>query len=136
MVAATNHDLVNIETALLVRELNPKQRVVPLVSDAQLARVMREAANIRLAVSQPGLAAPAFLAALYGDRVQGVFSVRDRLFAVIDVVVQEQDPALTGESIRAVAVDYRLLPIAVRPAAGGAARPPGGRRPAGGYHRL
>ena len=91
VVAATNHDLDNIEAALLVRELNPKQRVVPLVTDPQLARVMREAANIRLAVSQPGLAAPAFLARLYGDRVQSIFSVRDRLFAVIDLVVQEKD---------------------------------------------
>ncbi len=118
VVAATNHDLDNIEAALLVRELNPKQRVVPLVTDPQLARVMREAANIRLAVSQPGLAAPAFLARLYGDRVQSIFSVRDRLFAVIDLVVQEKDPALTGESVRAVAVDYRLLPIALRPAKG------------------
>ena len=37
VVAATNHDLVNIETRL-VRELNPKQRVVPLVSDPQRRR--------------------------------------------------------------------------------------------------
>ncbi len=118
VVAATNHDLVNIETALLARELNPKQRVVPLVSDPQLAQVMREAANIRLAVSQPGLAAPAFLARLYGDRVPSVFLVHARLFAVIDLVVQPGDAALTGESVRAVAVDYRLLPIAVLPPKG------------------
>ena len=44
--------------------------------------------------------------------------MRERLFAVIDLVVQETDAALTGESVRAVAVDYRLLPIAVLPAKG------------------
>jgi Trk K+ transport system NAD-binding subunit len=118
VVAATAHDLVNLETALLVRELNASQRVVLLLSDPQMAQMLREEANVRLAVSQPSLAAPAFVAALYGDRVQSVFLVRERLFAVIDLVVQETDPLLTGESVRAVAVDFRLLPVAVLPATG------------------
>jgi Trk K+ transport system NAD-binding subunit len=118
IVAATNNDLLNLETALLVRELNAAQRVVLLLSDPQLAQMLREAANVRLAVSLPGLAAPAFVAALYGDRVQSVFLVRERLFAVIDLVVQVTDALLIGESVRAVAVDYRLLPVAVLPATG------------------
>lgn len=121
VVAATNHDLINIETALLVRELNPTQRVVLLLSDPQLAKMLREAANVRLAVSQPGLAAPAFVAGLFGDRVQSVFLACERLFAVIDLVVQKEDAQLTGQSVRAMAVDYRLLPMAVLPAQG--ARP-------------
>ena len=58
------------------------------------------------------------MAALYGDRVQSVFLFRERLFAVIDLVVQEADALLTDESMRAVAVDYRLLPLAVLPAKG------------------
>jgi Trk K+ transport system NAD-binding subunit len=123
IVAATSHDLLNLETALLVRELNAAQRVVLLLSDPQLAQMLREAANVRLAVSLPGLAAPAFVAALYGDRVQSVFLVRERLFAVIDLVVQESDALLTGESVRAVAVDYRLLPVAVLPATGAPPNP-------------
>ena len=123
VVAATAHDLVNLETALLVRELNAAQRVVLLLSDPQLAQMLREEANVRLAVSQPSLAAPAFVAALYGDRVQNIFLVRERLFAIIDLVVQEADALLTGESVRAVAVDYRLLPVAVLPATGSPPNP-------------
>ena len=118
VIAATTHDLTNLETALLVRELNPTKRVVLLLSDPQLARMLREAANVRMAVSQPGLAAPAFVAGLYGDRVQSVFLVRERLFAVIDLVVQAADPLLTFESVRAAAAAYRLLPVAVLPATG------------------
>jgi Trk K+ transport system NAD-binding subunit len=114
VVAATNHDLINLEVALLVRELNPSQRVVLLVADPQLAQMLREAANVRLAVSAPALAAPAFVAGLFGDRVPSVFLVRDRLFAVIDLVPQEGEAFLTGQSVRAVAVDYRLLPVALR----------------------
>ena len=121
VIAATTHDLINLETALLARELNPTQRVVLLLADPQLARMLREAANVRLAVSQPGLAAPAFVAGLYGDRVQSVFLVRERLFAVIDLVVQEADPLLAFESVRAAAAAYRLLPVAVLPATGPAA---------------
>ncbi len=117
VIVVTNHDLLNLEAALLVRELNAQQRVVLLQSEPALADILREAANIRLAVSLPALAAPAFLAGLYGDRVQNVFLVRHRLLALIDVVIQADD-ALRGQAVRAVAVDYRLVPVAVLPGAG------------------
>jgi len=67
VIAATNNDLINLEVALLVRELNPTQRVVLLLSDQQMAQMLRDAANVQLAVSVPALAAPAFLAGLYGN---------------------------------------------------------------------
>ena len=69
---------MNLEVALLTREIDPEKRVVVLQSDPHLAQLLRDAANVRLAVSVPTLAAPAFVAALYGDRVQSVFLVRDR----------------------------------------------------------
>ena len=112
VIAATGHDLMNLEIALLVRESKPDQRVVLLVADPQLAQMLRDAANVRLAVSVPALAAPAFVAALYGDRVLSVFLVRDRLMAVIDLVVQDNDP-LANQPVQKVAAEYRLLPAAV-----------------------
>jgi Trk K+ transport system NAD-binding subunit len=114
VIAATSHDLMNLEIALLVRERNAVQRVVLLMADPQLAQMLRDAANVRLAVSVPTLVAPAFLAALYGDRVLSVFLVRGHLLAVIDLVVQENDP-LVNQKVSAVAADYRLLPAAVIP---------------------
>jgi Trk K+ transport system NAD-binding subunit len=92
VVPATHNDMTNLEVALLVRELNPDQRVVPLLNDPQFAQMLRDAAGVRLAVSEPALAAPAFLAGLFGDRVETVFFVRGRLLAVIDLVVGEEDP--------------------------------------------
>jgi Trk K+ transport system NAD-binding subunit len=132
VIAATNNDLVNLEVALLVRELNPAQRVVLLLSDVHLAQMLREAADVRLAVSVPALAAPAFVAGLYGDRVLNVFLVRGRLLAVIDLVVQPQDRLLADQSVRAVAVDYRLVPVALVPAQGPPPRQPLGARLAAG----
>ncbi|HZY87303.1 MAG TPA: NAD-binding protein [Gemmataceae bacterium] len=127
VIAATNNDLVNLAVALLVRELNAAQRVVLLLSDPQLAGMLREAANVKLAVSVEGLAAPAFVAALFGGRVLSAFLLRERLYAVLDLVVQEKDP-FAGQSVRALAVDYRLMPVAVLPAAGPPSRLPMGAR--------
>ncbi|HYV39147.1 MAG TPA: NAD-binding protein [Gemmataceae bacterium] len=118
VIAATSKELINLEIGLLVRELNPKQRVVLLMVDPQLARTVREAAEIRLAVSIPALAAPAFVAAILGDRVRSVFLVGGKLLAVVDVTAPADDAFLAGQSVRALAVDYNMLPIRLWDAAG------------------
>jgi Trk K+ transport system NAD-binding subunit len=118
VIACTSSDLINLEVALLTRELNPTERVVLLQSDPHLAQLLREAANVRLAVSVPVLAAPAFVAGLFGDRVLSVFKLQDRLLAVLDLVIQPSDIQLVGQSARTVAVDHGLLPAAVIPGDG------------------
>ncbi len=123
VIAATSNDLSNLAVALLAREMDPAQRVVLLLADPQMAKMLREAAGVKLAVSVPALTAPAFVAALFGDRVHSAFLLHERLFAVLDLVVQEKD-ALAGQAVRALAVDYRLMPVAVLPAAGPPSRLP------------
>jgi Trk K+ transport system NAD-binding subunit len=113
VVAATSMELVNLEIALLTRELNPLQRVVLLLVDPQLAQTVREAAAVRLALSIPALAAPAFVAALLGDRVRSVFMVAGKLLVVLDLTVAEGDPFLAGLPVRTLAVDYELWPISL-----------------------
>jgi len=113
VVAATDNELVNVEVALLARELNPKQRVVVRLSDPHLARTLREAANVRLALSIPSLAAPAFVAALFGDRVQSVFLVGGRMLAVVELLVQPGDTNWIGTTVRSLAADFKLMPVAV-----------------------
>src|SRR5262249_18717692 len=54
VIAATPSDLINLEIGLLARELNPGQRVVLCLADADLAQSLREAADIRLSLSVPG----------------------------------------------------------------------------------
>jgi Trk K+ transport system NAD-binding subunit len=122
VIAATSNDMTNLEVALLVRELNPEQRVLVLLTDPQFAQMLREAADVRLALSVPALAAPAFVAGLFGDRVVSVFLVQERLFAAIDLIINEQDP-FAGHAVRAVAVDYRLQPVALLRPGGLAPRP-------------
>jgi Trk K+ transport system NAD-binding subunit len=113
VIASTTSDLVNLEVALLVRELNPAQRIVLLQTDPQLAQMLREGANVRLAVSVPALAAPAFVAALFGDRVQNVFLVGDRMLAVMDLVIHEGDTQMIGRTSAAVGSEYKVVPVAI-----------------------
>jgi Trk K+ transport system NAD-binding subunit len=118
VIAATSDDLVNLEVALVVREMNPTKRIVLHLSDPNLAQTLREAANIQLALSIPTMSAPAFVAALFGDRVQSVFMVAGRLLAAVDLIIPPTDSCLAGQSVRAVAVDYGVLPVAVLDAKG------------------
>lgn len=114
VVAATSNDLANLEIALLVRELDPQIRVVLRLTDPQLAWTLREAANVQLAVSIPELAGPAFVAALFGERVRSVFSVGDRLLAVIDLAVYPDDPLFAGKTVEQLQRDHRFVALALR----------------------
>jgi Trk K+ transport system NAD-binding subunit len=111
VIAATSKDLVNLEIGLLAREENAAQRVVLSLADHQLAQALREAADVRLAFSIPALTAPAFVAALFGDRVRGVFLIEKRLLAVVDLTVPADDSFLAGRAVRELAVDYALVPL-------------------------
>lgn len=113
VIVTPGNDLAALEMALLVRELSPEQRVVLRLSDPQLAQTLRDAANVQLALSIPTLAAPAFVAALFGDRVQSVFLVGERLLGVVDLTIQPQDANLIEQPLGATAADYRFVPVAV-----------------------
>jgi Trk K+ transport system NAD-binding subunit len=114
VIAATSSELANLEIALLVREANPQQRLVVRLNDPLFAEAVRDAADIRQAMSIPSLAAPAFVAALFGDRVQSLVTAAGRTLAVIDLVIEPGETHLEGKSLRAVTLDFRLLPISFR----------------------
>jgi Trk K+ transport system NAD-binding subunit len=113
VIVCTSADLANLEIALLVAELNEKQRVVVRLGDSVLAETARTAAGVRMALSLPELTAPAFVAGLLGDRVLSMFLVGGRMLAVVELTVRPDDAVLVGRSLRSLAVDYRLAPVAV-----------------------
>jgi Trk K+ transport system NAD-binding subunit len=118
VIAATDNQLANLEIALLVRELNPRQRVVVRMSDPHLAEVLRETANVRFAFSTGGLAAPAFVAALFGDRVLNLFQLAGKVLAAVELTLLPGDSTLAGLQVRALAGECRFLPICLRSASG------------------
>lgn len=112
VIAATSNELANLEIGLLARATNPHQRVVVRLSDPLFAEALRDASDIRYAVSIPALAAPAFAAALFGDRVQTLITACGRTLVVMEMVVDTEDKHLVDKSVRSLMIDYRLLPLA------------------------
>src|SRR5262249_12863207 len=108
VIAVTSSELANIEIALLVRETNPKQRVIVRLIDPQFAEAVRDAADIRHAMSAPALAAPAFAAAVYGDRVQTLVTAAGQTLIVVDLLVNDAEDFLNGKSLRAITLDFAL----------------------------
>jgi len=113
VIASTDSELANLEIALLVKEFAPAARVVVRLSDALFAGALREAAGVRHAVAVPALVAPAFAAALFGDRVQTLVTALGRTLVVVEFSPQPDEGSLCGKSLRAAAVDYRFLPLAL-----------------------
>ena len=113
VVAATGNELANVEISLLARELNPMQRVVVRLSDPQLAEALRDAANVRLALSVPALSAPAFVAALFGDRVLSVVRLGTKLVLVVELSIPTNNDFLAGHVVDDVAAEYGLTPVGV-----------------------
>ncbi len=111
VVAATSNELVNLEIALLVRELAPRQRVVVRLTDPHLAMTLRQAANVRFALSIPDLAAPAFVASLYDNQVYSLFQVEGRLLAVYELTVQDIGSPLAGCTLKTLAATHGFLTL-------------------------
>lgn len=113
VIAATDSELANLEIALLVREMNPTQRVVVRLAEPQFAAAVRESAAIKYAASIPALAAPAFAAALFGDRVQTLITAAGHTLVVVELAVQEDDPRLNGQLPGVASATYHFLPVAL-----------------------
>ncbi len=123
VIAATSSDLINLEIALLVAEINPKQRVVVRVGDNVLAETVRQAASVKLALSVAELAAPAFVAGLLGDRVQSMFLMAGRLVAVLETAISTEEKRFLGMPLRKIAEQHRFVPIALTDTDGKVAEP-------------
>jgi Trk K+ transport system NAD-binding subunit len=112
VIAASSNDLINLEISLLVRELAPRQRVVIRLTEPALAQKLREAANVRLALSVPELSAPAFVARLLGEHARGLFFVAGRLLIVYDLQIPTESP-LIGRPVAELAAELCLTPVAL-----------------------
>lgn len=111
VISTAESELANLEIALVVRNMNPNQRVIIRLTDPDFAAAVREAADLQFALSTPALAAPAFVAALFGDKVHCLIAARPKPLAVVELMIQADDPCLAGQSLMAAMIDYRFLPL-------------------------
>ena len=111
VIAATSSELANLEIALCGPRDEPRQRRRAL-SDPQFAEAVREAADIRNALSIPALAAPRSPRRSTATASTALVTAAGRTLVVIEIVIDADETYLVGKSLRALSLDYRLLPVA------------------------
>jgi Trk K+ transport system NAD-binding subunit len=118
LMAVTNDDLANLQTALTAREHNPQLRVVLRIFDAHLAERLDRSVELDLTRSVPGLAAPAFTAALLGRPLATALALSNVPLRVVDTVVPADWASIgvpigeinRGRALRVLALDGRWRP--------------------------
>ena len=112
VLALSSSDVVNLEVALHVRNIQPKARVVLRLFDGDFARRVEQAFDITISRSVSSLAAPAFAAALLEREVIGTIAVRRRVLLIAETPVGAGS-ALDGRRVADVAQVGRVRVIAL-----------------------
>lgn len=101
IIAATNNDLLNLETALNAREIAPNIKVVLRLFDQTLAKKIEKSFSINAAFSPSAIAAPVFAAAATTRNVINSFVVEGMALNTVELVVREGSK-LAGKTIDAL----------------------------------
>ncbi len=117
IVLATNDDLVNLESALDARRMNPQIRVVLRMFDQQMADKVREGFNIKTAMSQSSISAPAFATAAIEPSIVGSQIVADEIVVTVRWSV-ERHPGIAGLSVSDL-LERHAVSVVERTPAGG-----------------
>ncbi len=120
IICATNDDLTNLEVALDARRINPKIRVVLRMFDQTMADKVREGFNIRTAMSQAALSAPAFAMAAMDPSIANTFAVDDELLIMQRWSIRPESPLL-GRAVGDLLNDYRFCTVRRQRAGAGTA---------------
>ncbi|MBP2415609.1 NAD-binding protein [Microlunatus capsulatus] len=118
VVAVTDDEAVNLEIALVARDVNPRVRVVTRMFDHELAARVERRLELGTTRSVSMLAAPAFAAAALGRRREVIFPVGRRVLLFTEVTVHAGSAA-PGRSLCSLAEEGVSRLLAVAPAGGG-----------------
>jgi Trk K+ transport system NAD-binding subunit len=121
IVAVTDDDVANLETAAAARAIRKDMRIVTRLFDPDLADRVQRALSIDVSRSVATLAAPSFVAALYERRTLAVVPVGRRALVIASVPVPAGSP-LAGTEVGEI---ERRFEVQVLDAAG-RWRPPAG----------
>jgi Trk K+ transport system NAD-binding subunit len=128
LVIVSTDDVVNLETALLARAVNPDLRVVMRLFDGEFADRVQKAFAITTSRSVSYLAAPAFAAAMLSRQVIATIPVKRHVLLVAEVPLSTGSP-LVGRAVGDVQRPGACRLIAVRGASGPVAWLPAADRP-------
>ena len=107
IIVSTNNDLANLEIALDARRLAPGIRVVLRMFDQALADKVAQISNIKIAMSQSSISAPAFATAAIEPSVVSTAVVNDRLILMQRWTVRARG-TLDGLTVGAVLEKFSI----------------------------
>jgi voltage-gated potassium channel len=119
LIAATNDDLANLETALDARRHHPGIRVVMRMFDQNMADKVHQGFDIPAALSSAALAAPTFAASAVVPNLVASTLGEDELVVMVSHTVRAGD-AWCGRTIASVLEEHRIA-LVRRTAPGGPA---------------
>ena len=114
LLAVTKDDMANLQCALLARARAPGLRVVLRMFDPDLAARVERTTGIYLSRSVSALAAPAFVAAIFGRRTEAVLPVGAEVLQIVDLTAERTIDVRTLEETcqaRVMAVGATPFPV-------------------------
>jgi Trk K+ transport system NAD-binding subunit len=117
VAAVSDDDLVNLEAALIAKQMNPRVRLVARLFDPALAARAQRQLGINVCRSVSTLATPAFVAAAMGEGVLSTLERDGRRWLLAELAVQPGSKA-DGSTVATLEEPGDLRVIAVRDAAG------------------
>ncbi|MEZ4545271.1 MAG: TrkA family potassium uptake protein [Cyanobacteriota/Melainabacteria group bacterium] len=107
LMALTDKDLNNLETALTARELNPEIRIVMRMFDQSLADKVKNSLGIECVYSASALAAPVFAQSVVSENLLSSFQFGSTLVNAYQIVIDE-DSRFAGMKIDDVRKEYEI----------------------------
>ncbi|HLT60329.1 MAG TPA: NAD-binding protein [Microlunatus sp.] len=117
VLALTDDDAANLEIGLVAKEVNPGVRVVLRLYDHELADRVERRLGLHPTRSVSMLAAPAFAAAVLGQRREVIYPIGRRVLLFTEVVVQRGSRA-PGSRLRELSSRGECTVLAFAPAGG------------------
>ncbi|MGQ4648621.1 NAD-binding protein [Lyngbya aestuarii] len=110
LLAVSNNDMVNVETALCAKALAPKLPVIIRIHDPQLARTVQEVFDFEVVLSPTELATPSFAAAALGGRVVGNGVSGGTLWIALATLITPNHP-FCGRRVKEAAIAADFVPL-------------------------
>jgi len=99
LVVCTSNELVNLETVMRARDMNPNIRIVARSWDTQFANQLKRFMGVNAVLSASELAAPVFAGMAVGIEITQTLVINGEEFSMIRVTVEPQS-FLDGETIQ------------------------------------
>lgn len=110
VIAVTEDEMQNLEVGILTHRLNPKGSLVIRTYNRQLSDNIAQLFPYAQVLCVSDLAAEAFAAAAFGERILSLFRLHHQTILVTEYTIEAQD-TLMGRLLAEVAYGYGVVPI-------------------------